>query len=390
MAQGDKKNLSLQIMMLGGRRTGKTSVLASMQGCFNNVFGQTDLTIATASGTTLDIIEEKRREMQDYLALASKNKDFVPDSNPTQGDETYSFKVGFKGKMKDTIIFNFFDSPGEWLSSESERIAEEVAKSDVLMIVLDTPYLMEEGGQYNDRRNCCYRITELVKNNLDLSKPDVPKMVLFVPLKCERYYDSGEMDKVREAITGEDCYGDLINYLSNGQAGCEVAITPILTIGTAVFSRFQTGEDGEYIMSPGRGGYPLKPLYYFTQKAIQAGERAGRGQKYAAAPKYCEQPILYTLFYALTMAAVAAKDKNNKGIGWETILGAGIAGLFGGWIVALIGGAAYELLKTRFTGFASEEDFLKQAATVRNSMVLNNPQEGFALLSDPLKFRGGQ
>ena len=53
------ENYSINVMMFGGRRCGKTSVLAAMQSSFEKSFGKGNLTISTADDDTLFTIEAK-------------------------------------------------------------------------------------------------------------------------------------------------------------------------------------------------------------------------------------------------------------------------------------------------------------------------------------------
>lgn len=378
MALIDPTELNLEIMMIGGRRTGKTSVLAAMQDCFDKVFGRSDIVCSTGGETTLNVIEQKRQEMNDYLALASQNKDFVPDGTPTSGDDTYTFDVFLKKKRKDKIHLNFYDFPGEFIENRGDDIKAKIAESHVLMIVIDTPYLMEDDGQYNDPRNRCYRITEMIKDSLDVNDMDLPKLVLFVPLKCEKYFWEKRMNEVIAAVKKQNAYGSLIDYLSSGDdVNCEVAITPILTIGTAIFSRFERdSETHEYIMNE-VDKYPSKPLYYFSEQARAAAVNQGVEQKYAAEPKYCEQPLVYTLSYALQMMA----DTIDKGEPEISIFGK----IFNTTPIA----RAFKYIKENWLNFAAAKDFIDQRKKIRSHLVGNKAKDGFAILSDPLKFKAG-
>ncbi len=394
------KPLELNIMMLGGRRAGKTSTLAAMQHCFDKEFKGTDLNIIQADQTTGDVIQRKQQELENYLGFASKNKNFTPDSTPTQGEDTYVFDVKIKGKP-DTIKLRFYDFNGEWLAIGNSNygiVEEKIRESDILMIIIDTPYLMEEDGQYNSVRNRAQRITNAIKKELDFKKSGPPKMVMFVPIKCEKYYDEGKMQEVCEAIQKDRCYGDLIDYL---KGSCEVAITPILTIGTAAFIGFGFDkETGEMLMQQESDGMPLpsKPLYGFTQKAQEAARRQGLGRKYSAEPVFCEQPAVYTLQYALTYAAKVADmraTEAKKGF-WGIfdpkhgealvmlakeifkipLLDQIPTAILDGWI---------EKLRDRYD-FASSADYLKQRDLVREKLKTHG--DGYEIISDVLYFKG--
>lgn len=385
-------NLTLRVMMLGGRRAGKTSTLAAMQDCFNKQFKGTELNIITSGKDALNVIEAKRIEMERYLSMASRDEPFFPDNTPTQGDNTYRFNIKLKGRP-DVISLDFYDFPGEWLTAGNphyDDVEDQIKRSDVIMIILDTPYLMEEDGTYNDVRNRCFRITSAIMDNFDVNA-SVPKMVLFVPIKCEKYYDECRMSDLYNQIVSDRCYGSLIDFL---KGNCEVAVTPIQTIGTASFIGFDFDPaTGNCLMSKEADGQelPKRPLYAFTMRARKAAERQKLGRKYAAEPVYCEQPAVYTLYYALTYAAKVAEAKADN-------LKKGPFGLFNRKLVEVFLKTLQKTLPSflwnpqhlqdlidRFS-FASAEEFLKQRDVICKKMKLSG--DGFDILSpDILDFQ---
>lgn len=293
----NKGGLDLNIMMVGGRRCGKTSVLASMQRCFEDVSQDTNLMLNTADNETLDVIEQKRREMQKYFF--NKDMAFEPDSNPTLALTTYGFDLDLHGKKGHHLGLNFIDYPGEWLSpkaspSEKDELNKYMKTSHILVVAIDTPYMMEEEGKYNDDVNFCYRITEMIKKS---GFADKENLILFVPLKCERYYREEKMTLVHNKIC--KVYETLIQVIQAG-GKCAAAITPILTLGGAEFSRFARNENGDLILREGTD-IPDKAIYYFPDASVKEPE-----------PKYCEQPLFYILAYALRMAKKAKEDKKGS------------------------------------------------------------------------------
>lgn len=291
-------DLTLNVMMVGGRRCGKTSVLASMQRCFEDEVSQgTNLTLNTSDMETLNIIEEKRVEMATYFANRGK-KSFVPDSNPTLELTSYGFDLGLRGKKGNQLCINFIDYPGEWLSAnatkfETDRLDECMKTSHIMIVAIDTPHMMEEDGQYGELSNRYYRTTEMIKKS---GFADGENLVLFVPLKCERYYNEGKMDLVQSKVC--EVYKNLIQHIQTS-GKCIAAITPILTLGGAAFSRFERSEDGDIIIREG-AGIPDRAIYYFPDDKVAQPN-----------PKYCEQPLFYTLAYALRMAKRAKEEKKS-------------------------------------------------------------------------------
>lgn len=296
--------LKINVMMVGGRRCGKTSVLSAMQSCFESQFGGMLPFVISSKGATVDELEEKRNEVREYFLCKEKSRTFVPDSNPTFDVTEYPFDISLKDS-KNRIKINFIDFPGEWWNNSEygDKLKKRMNESRILLIAIDTPHLMEEDGLYNDRRNRCFRITEMVKQ---VGFADVDKgagLILLIPLKCERYLNDGRMEEVR--IKAEKEYEQLIQYVKQpGNDGkrslCQIAVTPIFTMGGAAFDKFERNSDMEIDIDP-QYKTPKKAIYYFPDMTKKEPE-----------PKYCEQPLLYVLKFTFEAAQGVLKKANNS------------------------------------------------------------------------------
>lgn len=293
------KDFEVNVTMMGGRRCGKTSVLAAMQDCFQKtIYQDTNLRFFSEDEATLKLLREKKAELDAYF-VDRKGRSFSADQTPTLEEMKYSFYVGLRGKKGEgRIRINFNDYPGEWLLNNQERLNRLGEESRILLIAVDTPYLMEEGGKYNRLRNCCDDVSNVIIRS-DFAD-NGPGMILFVPLKCEKYRNpsnrhSPDLKSVRLAI--EQAYESLIEYATKSR-NCFVAVTPIFTLGDAVFSDFDRDESGDIILE---ANVPKRANYIFT-------DEAGNYPR----PEYCEQPLFYVLAYTLTMAK-QAKGRKQKG-----------------------------------------------------------------------------
>lgn len=292
-------------MMLGGRRCGKTSVLAAMQSNFEDVMAKSDLNIMINDYTTLDVLEAKFREAEDFFRERNKKKrTFTPDISPTLDISTYSFRIGTKGK-KGELILNFTDYPGEFISDPKQRdvILQHIADSRILVIAIDSPHMMEEDQKFDDIRNLEKRITEMIKLSEFADPNKGPGMVIFVPLKCERYKNDERMGEVSAQV--KKSYDTLIKYLRNTNKDITIAITPIFTFGGAAFSRFERDEDGEIIINK-TYKEPENAIYYFPDMTKDRPE-----------PEYCDQPLLYILSFVITQVAVLKAQRGLLDTIWE-------------------------------------------------------------------------
>lgn len=360
-----KSNVDINIMMLGGRRCGKTSVLASMQGCFDEKFGATNLTINIEDMATIRKLTEKRNEISGYYKQTDRTVPFHPDAGSTKGETSYDLSISLKSKKNGKINFHLIDYPGEYFSDGIEAhdnaIENYIKKSQVFLIAIDTPYLMEltsdnkpeTVGDFNEARNRSDQICEALKTYLQLDNSEM-KMILFVPLKCERYREEGRMDEVCKKI--KTAYRALIDHINNeyNASKCMIAITPIFTMGTLKFVRFERDEEYNYIMAKGvNPTYPQTPLYRFMDEAADN-----------PSPMYCEQPFIYVLLYLLQTAAWA-KSKKLKPLPIPPIT-----------LIYLI----QQILK-----MPSIDDFLLEINNLKNEIKLEG--DGYELITDPLMLK---
>ena len=359
---GTGKNFEINVMMFGGRRSGKTSIIAAMQDCVENVFRDEELglSISTPDDDTQKVLEDKAFELKQYYDSVNKGKPFTPDDNPTMSEQVYQFNIQLISKPGTKLQINFTDYPGEWLdnSSKFDQLKEIMKKSDIIMIAIDTPYLLEEAptsesvGMYNEPKNFSSRIANMVKEYFVVEEDsDRKKMILFVPLKCEYKYNLREITKDEMEhlnIKVKKAYDNLLNFITTGanKDKYECAITPIFTLGNVKFARFDSDDNG-YIM--GSNKYPSTPLYRFDEEAVEPQ------------PEYCEQPLLYSLVFLLKWAE---QSKSRK------------TGLFH---------RIFDTLASRFLKFPEAKDFAARSEFLRNKLKKEN--NGYEIINDPLKFK---
>lgn len=308
---GKNEYLRIQTIMMGGRRCGKTSVLTAMKSNFEDSFATSPLSINCENFDTLDVLDKKRNELLSYFHFSGK-RNFTPDSNPTSDMRTFSFSIRLKNNQKSSItnrmfdkyqkiVMDFVDYPGEWIEKKEyyDKLKKEINKSQCIIISIDTPHMMEEDGIYNEYRNVCHRITETLKMVLENINKNM--LILFVPLKCERYLlnkennEQPDMDIVCKKV--QESYKELINYLKKSSNNYTVAITPIFTLGAAAFSHFERDLYTGDIKINKKYNTPENPIYYFPDLSIKEPQ-----------PQYCEQPVVYLLTFIMQMA----RDKKHK------------------------------------------------------------------------------
>lgn len=301
---------TINILMLGGKRCGKTTVLASMCNEIDKALAGTDMRLEIGNEQTKRELDKAITNIREKLNVFNKPLMRVEvDDNPTSAMKTYLFTLRMRSSGKG-IPFQIHDIPGEWLvDMHQNQVRSLIHNSQVIIIAIDTPYLFakmtsDNGyGVFHEEYNKPMEIANFFKNSLttnDISN----RLILFVPIKCERYYhlthtpelNAFNRDYMQELVNAVgDGYRELLYYLKSTPdliRNCTMAITPILSAGGIDFVHFR--KDAE------------------TGKAVSLYQEAeflkeyDRGYK----PKFCEQPMVYSLTYILSRA-LEETAKNN-------------------------------------------------------------------------------
>lgn len=254
----------LTVLMMGSPRCGKTSVLASIfrMMCaepFDRYFNISDQTrIEIKSGELQDSLRAKTTEMRHFVTEIGKSageNSFLIDASPTNRDWTYRLRIGKRNNSEECLMFSFIDVPGEWCSLDSPRhqeFQEYAKKAQVFVIVVDTPYLMGPTDEATEEL-CDDNISEAVTmagviNDLDTVfanvQTDDKKMVVFVPVKCEKWAKEGSYKAISDRI--KESYQTTIAKLE-ARDDISLAIIPMQTIGSIVFSEFY---EAKYLNEP--------------------------------------------------------------------------------------------------------------------------------------------
>lgn len=235
-----------QILMLGGRRSGKSSILASIVHALGqnselfSITDQTDYTTRDGLGISLTA---KRIEIDNYLKErknVSQNSHFLVDMTPNLGTSEYNLETQIKGKCK--VRFDFVDVQGESMEVTSHyhnEVKDLVTKSDVFIVAIDTPFLMQDINEnINTVWNRTEEITGLLANiKIENEKID-KKLIILCPVKCEKWTQSGQADDVTKRVCA--AYRQMINNWVTHPA-VDIWVMPIETAGGIVHSKLLDG-----------------------------------------------------------------------------------------------------------------------------------------------------
>ncbi len=244
----------LRIMMMGGRRCGKTSALASLfeqmkNGPVKEYFTVSDRTVLETKGfERQDSLNDKTLELQNMLETNKGNSNiFLVDQSPTSNFWSYKLHLQIPGTHRE-MDMEFRDSAGECFEANNlyAQYTEEYIKNcDVFVIVVDTPYLM--GSTDETTRDLCPESINLGTNrvsdiqnfltHIDNKEGKDAKMVVFVPLKCEKWAkEPNGLNKVTARI--KEVYATHIKNLSAFDK-MSICVIPMQTSGNIVFSEFR-------------------------------------------------------------------------------------------------------------------------------------------------------
>ncbi len=290
------------VLMMGARRVGKTSMLSAMVACMEALSAQTGVKFEPDKDTRIrldanknettasEVITDKLHNLMELYEKYEGQEKFETQytSAQTVSNTVYDFSMILGDKADDRLKLQFVDIRGEAI--REAELVEDLKNSSSLLIAVDTPALMEEMkdgvgiGHPNinitDVRLFTF-IQDFLKNDDPKMKIPKMKMVLFVPIKCERYYYDNRLNEVAEAI--QKAYKNSFTYMNNNE-NVAVAITPILTLGDIVFKEYGI----TYAKNGNRVIKSDTPCYYEFRK-----DESNPDFKPAFSPRFCEQPLAY-------------------------------------------------------------------------------------------------
>lgn len=228
----DNGSQTHRILMLGGRRAGKSTILASIH---HSLGSETPGSICTITDITdysdaeeTSTLDEKRLEIMDYIEDKADKEMFLVDMTPTVGQNSYTLRVNAE---KTSINLEFVDVPGEWMRKKTagyKTLKELVSNSDVFVIVIDTPFLMLGKTNENEVYNRIKEITDLLVGEMKFENSVDCKQILICPVKCEKWVRQGQVDIVTQKV--DSVYKNLINTFVKYD-NIEMRIMPIQTVG---------------------------------------------------------------------------------------------------------------------------------------------------------------
>lgn len=238
----------LKVLMMGGQRAGKTSMLAGLietmtHGRVKDIIDVKDVT--ESKPASLKLI--KSIECLKWNLLSSYGKTYLIDEGKSAEFEEFTLQFCIPGTdSKMDIIFS--DVSGEYYDLgriHDAEVREKVRDYDVFLIAIDTPNLMEavnpNNRLCNEAINNSYNhVNDIYSflSGLDDKEGADAKLVILVPLKCEKWVKEGRIKEVVQRV--KTVYEPTLHALSQ-YTNVEVDIMPIQTVGNIVFQEQTAG-----------------------------------------------------------------------------------------------------------------------------------------------------
>lgn len=347
----------LKVLMMGGRRCGKTSALASLfdqmiNGDVKNYFTVADRTVLETKGfEKQDSLGDKTLELQHMLEVNKNNSNiFLVDKGPTNYFWDYKLHLQVPGKSREMDI-EFRDANGEFFELSgihAQETSDYIKNCDVFVIVIDTPYLM--GPVEETTKDVCSDSINLGTNrvmdiqnfltNINDNEGKDAKMVVFVPLKCEKWVKEKRINEVvkRIKVVYGTCIKNLLAY-----SKMNISIIPMETSGNIMFSELRKAYlyndiegpvrcckiDDDIIRLENGDNEPfMEGDIQDDPESVIVGTKLMRPyawyhinpEDHSFAPRNCDQLPLHILRFMLAKLYDAETRKSGGLLGWFTDL----------------------------------------------------------------------
>jgi hypothetical protein len=268
-----REDIVINGSMLGAPGVGKTSLLASMYERFGDVIGSVDLDMLPESETS--------RTLGRCLATLKKLPTSVKVTAALPGTGSvrhYQFAIGAKGTTS-AFTLRLTDYPGKYMLpghyADREKVEYALATSDVIIVSIDTPALVEMDGRFHDVVNTPTVVTDEIKRLL--ADTTEPRLLILTLLKCETYLESAaSTEKLVNLVKAR--YQPLLNHIAgvgiSDRVGCVLA--SVQTIGSIRLYEVDTDSVGD-------------PVFRFRATRV--------GASYA--PVDTDQPLRYLLRFVI-------------------------------------------------------------------------------------------
>ncbi len=209
--------------------------------------------------------------------------------------EAQKFYFYFSNRQKNlsSLLLEFQDYPGGWIIGEDKqnhelpihekekmitRVIDYIKNSHVTILAIDTPALIEKKGKYHVQINKTEIIKEILQKAYLEDLSEQPKLLIFVPVKCEHYIKKTQgFSQIEQSFCVQ--YKELLNILKTPDfSNVAAVLAPVQTLGNVLFSYINEIEEDAKVT----------PNFIYEKT-----------NQFELIPVDAEQPLRYILQFAL-------------------------------------------------------------------------------------------
>ena len=283
----------MQFAVLGPSGAGKTTLLACMSEEFEE---ELPGTIFPADPDTFSTLNRAYKSLKNEAN--SQNREFERGIQSTEDKREYLFNI--KGRRA-VMPVRFYDFPGGWMrpsSGDNKQVIEIIKNSAVIIVAINTPYLMEFDGKYMDQGCTVDEIEWVLLKGLE-DDGDKERLILFVPIKCERYLETRD-DREKLCKCVKNAFDKTLKLTSQPLYRDRIAMVmiPVQTVGNAKFRRFTFSSDER------------------VEKEVYKKDLGAKNKGFS--PRNVDQPMRYMMSFLLEQFAT----NKEKQAWWRKAWGA--------------------------------------------------------------------
>jgi len=278
--------IEMHFCVVGPRRVGKTTLLTAIYDSISKIpiFAEGKYLI-TFDEKTKAILSEKSDQLK---KIANQEQLFMkPDFQATSECTKYCFSFGYNclkttGESDQFLETMFYDFPGGWTHESADKDSMDevyalVKKSQVTIVIIDTPSLIESEGDYFSKFNIRPdNLEDYFKKSFTNLKE--PRLVILVPVRCEKYFSDPKL--LQEMMVKiEEKYHKVLRYFASPapREYINCAIIPACTMGNFHFHSIIENRD---------------PIEFRYKK---------KSSKDRYSPKNCDHLMLRILYFMLRL-----------------------------------------------------------------------------------------
>lgn len=224
------------IAMLGGRGVGKTSMLTAMCDDFERSVDDVSLQLIASPQTRLTM-DHRLCQLMRVAECTDTSFDtgkYGIDGTASPSESTFQLTHLPSNTSFDLV---FHDYPGGYLRdlSQCAYIRNVLAPASVILVAIDTPALMQLNSGDHESINMPSNLKNVLAATLS-ARSDLRRLVMFVPMRCEKWLFSNKSALLYEAFLMR--FQSMLKLLSYYKNSIDVLYSPIQTLGSVQFQRY--------------------------------------------------------------------------------------------------------------------------------------------------------